>query len=509
MTTLGMMLDARVRESPDAIAVETDETVLTWDELWGHARRFSSHLRSLGVEAGDRVALLCGNSAGYLVAWFAIANVGAVTVTVNTGLVGDGLRYALVQSRPKLVLIEGALHARMEQDIAPVAASFSMLVFEDDRHLFALAGDHPPSPVHAGSGAEPLTIVYTSGTTGLPKGVVNCHTGYIESGRLMAQALDITGDDRIMVVLPLFHANPQVYAVMSAVQTGCALVLRPKFSVSRFFEDARAFRATMFTYVGTILAMLVSRLPEGDRNHTMTRCVGGGCTSDAWHKLQADFGIDPYELYGMSETAGWVSANTTRAYRHGTCGMVRDDIELAVVDDNDRPVPAGTPGEIVIRPRQPFRILLGYWDNPAATQDASRNFWFHTGDVGQLSADGFLSFLGRRKEIIRKGGENISPAELEGVILDFEAVEDVAVVAVPDPIFGDEIKACVVPRRPFSPEALIQFLEPRVARFMLPRYLQLVERIPRTETEKIQRNLLQQNTDGVLDLSVKASTPSG
>jgi crotonobetaine/carnitine-CoA ligase len=379
-----------------------------------------------------------------------------------------------------------------------------MLAFEGDRGLFALAGGHAPAPVHTGSGAEPLTIVYTSGTTGQPKGVVNCHTGYIESGRLMAEALDITARDRIMVVLPLFHANPQVYAVMSAVHTGCTLLIRPKFSVSRFFDDARAFRATMFTYVGTILAMLVSRLPEGDRNHTMTRCVGGGCTLDAWRKLKADFGVDPYELYGMSETAGWVSANSVTAYRQGTCGKVRDDIELAVVDEGDKPVPVGTPGEIVIRPRQPFRILLGYWDDPAATQEASRNFWFHTGDVGQLDADGFLSFLGRRKEIIRKGGENISPAELEAVILDFDPVEDAAVVAVPDPILGDEIKACIVARRPFGAEELIRFLEPRVARFMLPRYLQFLDRIPRTETEKIQRNLLQQDTQNVLDISGSA-----
>ncbi len=500
MTTLGMMLEARVAGSPDAIAVETDETTLTWQELWAHARRLSSCLRASGVGPGDRVALLCGNSASYLVAWFAIANVGAVTVSVNTGLVGDGLRHALTQSQPKLTLAEAALHARMEDDIAPIATTFSTLVFNGDQGLFALAAAYPPCHVHTGTGAEPLTIVYTSGTTGLPKGVVNCHTGYIESARLMVEALEITAADRIMIVLPLFHANPQIYAVMSAVQTGCTLVIRPKFSVSRFFDDARRFRATMFTYVGTILAMIVARLPEGDRNHAMTRCVGGGCAPEAWRMLQTSFGIDPYELYGMSETAGWVSANSTSAYRLGTCGVIRDDMELAIVDDGDRPVSPGTSGEIVIRPRQPFRIFSGYWDDPAATQEASRNFWFHTGDIGQVSGDGFLAFLGRRKEIIRKGGENISPAELEGVILNFGAVEDVAVVAVPDPIFGDEIKACIVPRPSFTSEAFVQYLTPKVAKFMLPRYLQLVERIPRTETEKIRRNLLQQNTDNIIDL---------
>lgn len=501
MPTLSMRLDERARISGSAVAVETDDTVLTWGELWTRTRRLSSRLRSLGIGPGDHVALLCGNSAGYLVAWFAIANVGAVTVTVNTALVGDGLRYALVQSRSKLLLIESSLHANMEKDLTGISDRFSTFIFEGDRGLFDLSADDPEDEVHVGSGSEPLTIVYTSGTTGRPKGVVNGHTAYLESGRLMVEALNITSEDRIMVVLPLFHANPQVYAVMSAVETGCTLIIRPKFSVSRLFDDARRLDATMFTYVGTILAMLVARIPQGDRSHRMTRCVGGGCSLEAWHKLQSDFGIQPHELYGMSETAGWVSANSVGDYRIGTCGKVRDDMEVAIVDDHDVPVVAEMPGEIVVRPRRPFRILLGYWDDPAATQDASRNFWFHTGDVGKLSADGFLSFLGRRKEIIRKGGENISPAEIESVILDFAPVEDVAVVAVPDPILGDEIKACIVARDPFDAAALLNFLAPRVPRFMLPRYLQFVDRIPRTETEKIRRNVLQQDNENVLDIA--------
>jgi crotonobetaine/carnitine-CoA ligase len=245
--------------------------------------------------------------------------------------------------------------------------------------------------------------------------------------------------------------------------------------------------------------MVVTRIPDGDRSHNVTRCVGGGCSPEVWEKMQAGFGVVPHELYGMSETAGWASCNSFDDYRIGSCGKVRDDMELVIVDSKDDIVACGQAGEIVLRPRQPFRLLVGYWDNPEAMLEVSRNFWFHTGDVGRFDEDGFLYFLGRSKEIIRKGGENISPAQLEGAILEFDKVEDAAVVAMPDPIFGDEIKACVVSRSRFTVAELHAHLGTRVPGFMLPRYLQFVDEIPRTETEKIKRKPLQDNDREVID----------
>ena len=500
MTTLAQLLAHRATANGTAPAVIEEDATLTWAELDHLSRQMSAHLRARGVGPGDRVALHCGNSAAFLVAWFGIANLGAIAVTLNTGLVGDGLAYALGQSEPALLIIPDASARTHATEIAATRFPLGVLSFADKPALFAMIEAETPDPAWDGPGADPLTIIYTSGTTGNPKGVLSSHTAYVESGRRMAEVLSLTPEDRCMVFLPLFHANPQYYAVMSALHSGCSLILRPKFSAGGLFDDARRFGATLFTFVGTVLSMLAARRPEGDTDHLVTRCVGGGTTAELCALMQHRFGVRVHELYGMTETAGWASANRAEDYRAGSCGRVRDDLELAVVDEGDSPVPTGETGEIVIRPRDPFRILLGYWANADATQKASRNFWFHTGDLGRFDEDGYLYFVGRGNDIIRRGGENISPAALEAAVLDLPGIEDAAAVAVPDAIMGEEIKLCLVATPGFSPADLPARLCGRVPDFMIPRYVQLLTHIPRTQTEKIRRNLLQANTDGVTDL---------
>ncbi|MGE4371247.1 MAG: ATP-dependent acyl-CoA ligase, partial [Burkholderiaceae bacterium] len=181
------------------------------------------------------------------------------------------------------------------------------------------------------------------------------------------------------------------------------------------------------------------------------------------------------------------------------------DVSVRIVDDQDNPVPPGTPGEIVVRPERPFVFLLGYWNDPKTTWESSRNLWFHTGDVGTLDDDGYLYFQGRLKEIIRRGGENISPFELEIALLDHPQVKDAAVVAVPDPIYGEEIKAVIVAKQAFAAASLVEFLKPRVPAYMIPRYIQFASAIPRTETQKIQRHLLQRDSSNVIDLTKETS----
>jgi crotonobetaine/carnitine-CoA ligase len=500
MTSLAQLLAQRATTDATAPAVIEEDATLTWADLDRLSRQMSAHLRTRGVGPGDRVALHCGNSAAFLVAWFGIANLGAIAVTLNIGLVGDGLTYALGQSDPALLVIPEDSAERHAADIAAVRFPLGVLSFVGKSALFAAIAAETPDPVWDGPGSDPLTIIYTSGTTGNPKGVLSSHTAYVESGRRMAEVLDLSRDDRCMVFLPLFHANPQYYAVMSALHTGCSLILRPKFSAGGLFDDARRFGATLFTFVGTVLSMLAARRPEGDTDHRVTRCVGGGTTAELCELMQTRFGIRVHELYGMTETAGWASANRADTYRTGSCGHVRDDLEVAIVDEGDTPVPTGETGEIVIRPRAPFRILLGYWANAEATQKASRNFWFHTGDLGRFDDDGYLYFIGRGNDIIRRGGENISPAALEAAVLDLPGVRDAAAVGVPDAIMGEEIKLCLVTDPGFAADDLPARLRGRVPDFMIPRYLQFLPEIPRTQTEKIRRNLLQANTDGITDL---------
>jgi crotonobetaine/carnitine-CoA ligase len=233
--------------------------------------------------------------------------------------------------------------------------------------------------------------------------------------------------------------------------------------------------------------------------------MGGGAPPEIWQAVEERFGFLVHELYGMSEIGGWVTANGLIDRRLGSCGRPRDDVDVCIVDAEDRRVPCGMRGEIVVRPREPFVIFSGYYNNAAATCSSSRNLWFHTGDSGLIDKDGYLYFHGRNNEIIKRGGENIAPAEIEAALLNHPDIEDVAVVAVPDAIFGEEIKAVIVRRREFVAEDLHSFLSDKIPRYMIPRYVQFAGEIPKTETQKIQRHLLR-GGEGIIDLRTREPT---
>lgn len=303
-----------------------------------------------------------------------------------------------------------------------------------------------------------------------------------------------------MVFLPLFHTNPQMYALMSALTVGCSLIVRPRFSAGAFFEDAKRFGATGFTFVGTVLSILAIRHEGEGRDHALRFAIGGGSPPDVWRAVHERFGLRIHELYGMTEIGGWVACNTVADYRFGSCGRIRPSMDVRIFDADDRELAPGEAGEIVVRPREPNVILSGYYRKPEALAEASRNFWFHTGDRGAIDADGYLWFHGRTKELIRRAGEMISPVEIETKLRAMAGVEDCAAVGVPDDIQGEEIKVAVVSASGLRPEAIAQFLGERVPGHMVPRYVEFVESIPRTETEKVQRGKLQYLGDSVHDL---------
>jgi len=244
----------------------------------------------------------------------------------------------------------------------------------------------------------------------------------------------------------------------------------------------------------------VTRYESGRRDHNLRFFFGGGAPKAVWQTVEERFGISVHEAYGMTEVGGWTTANTVDEFRFGSCGKPRADLELRVVDTDDRPVPQGQTGEIVVRPRDPDTILLGYYKKPEQMLESCRNLWFHSGDLGYFDEDGFMYYLGRKKELIRKSGEMISPVEIETVLRRMGAVADCAVVAVPDPVTGDEIKAVIVAQGEIDAMLVHTFLADKLARFMLPRYIEFVAAIPKTETEKIQRNKLQYLDARVHDL---------
>ena len=487
----------------------TDGGSYSFAEIHDLALRFATLLRKNGVSQGDHVALLAGNSAAYIVAWFGAALAGNVTATLNNMLLADGMRYTIDQSESVVIVGDRAWIDENYHHLDDRQKDLPLIVIENEADFFAMLRENEPGEETMLPATSPLAILYTSGTTGLPKGVMNSQIAYWRSGSEAAKLMELTPDDRVMVVLPMFHVNPQMMGTMSCLCSGATMILRPKFSASAFFSDAERFGATAFTYVGTILSILVNRHRGEQRNHTMRLGFGGGAPREVWKAVEERFGILVFEAFGMTELGGWTSANSRTVRRFGSCGKVRGDIEIRVVDENDVEVPPGVQGEIVGRPIQPGAILSGYWNKPDKMVESCSNLWFHSGDRGEYDADGYLYYHGRIKELIRRGGEMVSPIEVESSLIQMEGISDCAIVGVPDPVMDEEIKAVVVPQDTVSTDRIIAYLAERFPRYMLPRYVEFVEQIPKTANEKVRRELLKSIEAPVIDLGARSSERRG
>jgi long-chain acyl-CoA synthetase len=470
-----------------------DRPFLVWEDRQfsyaAMARTVTRCVRQLteaGVRQGDRVALICGNRPAFLVAWFALTEIGAVTVPLNTSLVGDGLHYTLEQSEASALLIEPEFLEAKQEVLRDCKLSFVLLGPEmelDPGGAIERRGKmESPAVINA--------ILYTSGTTGLPKGAMISNFSYEVAGHDMVASLGLTGDDRILVFLPLFHANPQMYAVSSALVCGACLIVLGRFSASEFFRVAKSQRATGFTYVGTVLSILDKSNPDQQVDHSLRWCVGGGAPAAVWKAVNERFGVEVRELYGMTETGGWVTMNTPASNRFGSVGPARRGVAIRIINPDGSDARTGDKGEIIARSERSDLFFSAYWKKPDVTAETLRDGWLHTGDRGWLDEDGFLHFDGRLKELIRRAGEMISPVEIELQLLKHPSVRDCAVVGVEDEILGEEIKAAVVLHELIDADSLAGFLSSRLPPHMVPRYFAYVDQIPKTETQKIKRHEL-------------------
>lgn len=485
---LNDLLFQRAQQTPDAVFVHIDDRQITFDDLAQMVCAATARLRLAGISSGDKVAMICGNRPGFLSAWFALTELGAVCVPLNTGLRGDSMRYTLTQSESKAILIDEDLVAQKQADLDALDQRLPQYVIDasyENRPGQRMERDQARVKLQP---SDTNSILYTSGTTGLPKGAMLPHSAYREAGIDMVDSLGLSPSDRIMVFLPLFHANPQMYAVASTLTAGASMILIRHFSASRFFEDARRYGATGFTYVGTVLSIIEKTYPGEVRDHKIGWCVGGGAPLRVWKEITERFGIEVRELYGMTETGGWVTMNTVQKARLGSVGPERKSVKVRVLDESGNALPVGQKGEIVGLSQTGDQFFTGYWNNPKATAETLRDGWLHTGDRGWIDEDGYLYFDGRLKELIRRAGEMISPVEIEQQLLKHEAVADCAVVGIPDEILGEDIMAYVVARAPVDAMDLRAFLKERLGDYMVPRYYGFIEQIPKTETQKIKRH---------------------
>ena len=504
MEALGPLLTRKALENKDEPYLYFLDKVVSYEAIDASANQMANAFKTLGVGKGNHVTVALPNCPEYLYCWFGLAKLGAVIVTINTQIRGESLEYLIGASDSTLVVVSPEFLPQYDE-ILPKIKGLEAVVFnisgEAGFHTQSLDGlfrespTTPPSNIPATEDIDPLIITFTSGTTGLPKLVRNSHRAYITAASELSSYTGLSSEDRIYSALPLYHANPQAYCVLAALLADASVIVAPRFSASRFWDDVRKYQATAFSYVGAVLPILLAQ-PElpGDKDVPARKCFGGGAPKEVYEGVNQRFGLEVLELYGMSETGTWNTINRPGRGRAGTVGQAREGFEVKIFDDRDNELPPGKIGEIVIRPMKPYIMFDGYYKLPEETVKCSSNWWFHTGDLGKVDADGYYYFCGRKKESIRRGGEEIPPYDIEKEITRHPAVAECAAFGVSDPVMEEEIKIAIVvhPDRNVTPEEIIARCESSLPKFMVPRYIEFMERLPKSASEKVQKVALKE-----------------
>lgn len=471
----------------------------TYAETLNRVRRRAAALRRAGVGQGDHVLCWMGNGPDLLTAWFAINLLGAVYVPLNTAARGRPLEHILDDADAPTLIAHRALLPRLA-DLSPGKVTRILCVGDSAEAPPGLPGvtvaaleDVDPTPADLALDRPIMpwdvqAIMYTSGTTGAAKGVVSSYVQLYTMGPDAMAA--VTEDDCCMICGPIFHCGSTLY-VYAVLAHGGTMAMVPEFRTADFWPAIRDTGSTVVLLLG-VMANFLLKAPatDRDRDHPLKKAfiVPFGEEAAAFH---GRFGVDLYTVYNMTEIASPLTAGPgiTEA---GLAGLPRPCFELRVVDGNDQEVPVGQVGELIIRSSRPWALCSGYYKNPEATVKAMRNGWFHTGDAFRKDEHGRFFFVDRMKDVIRRRGENISSFELETEICAHPKVREAMAIAVPSAVSEDDVLAVVTPVEggTVDPAELIAFLAPRLPHFMVPRYVRVVDDLPKTASGKLQKHVL-------------------
>ena len=499
--TFSELLEWSARRHRYAPFLEYETEAYSFNDMNRRANRVARRLLSSGIREGDGVALMLSNHPRFLDAFFAVQKIGAYVVPVNTALVGEGLAYILDHSEVRAVVCDHETAARVVEIRASTPRVEHVWVNVDEAPAgYALpTGARSFADLEAGTVADgddlgvranpdaPSLLLYTSGTTGLPKAVVSLYGNQrVKSIGLLANLLYRT-DDKLYTCLPLCHANALMLTIMQALWVGIPVRLAKRFSASRFWRELGECGATQFNTVGSMIPILLKTAPsECDRGHKVRRVVSAACPKDAWVPFEKRFGVELWEGYGAVDGAGVTIFNAGNA-PVGSLGRPARPVKWRLVDASGADAAVGQPGELWVFVGEKRESRVPYWRNERATNDKVVDGWLRTGDVMHADAKGFLYFVGRNTDSMRRRGENVSAYEVEKTVDAHPDVLESAAFGVPSPLGEQDIMVAVVPigGRQIDPKALFAFLRERLPRYALPSYLEIVDELPKTGTHRV------------------------
>ena len=511
--TLGALLETQAGASPGAPFVVFDDlhgqvATRTYRQFDREVNRTAHLLGRLGVGRGDTVTLLLANCLEFLALWFGAAKLGAVVVPVNTASSASELEYLVAHSESRLIFTQAAwldLATRVRGrcprvDAVLVCGGEAPSPAVDFGRQVAECPETPPAGA-APSPTDEAAILYTSGTTARPKGVLVTHANYLRAGETVARAVRLTPEDRHLVVLPLFHGNAQYYSTMSALVTGASVALMARFSASRYFDQAIAHRCTVSSLFAAPIRMLLaqSRRPEHAKNDLRAVIFAQSVTPAQLAEWEQRFRAPLMQLWGMTETMGPPIINPYDGERRNmSMGLPAPGYTSRLVDQSGRPVVRGEIGQIVVRGEPGLSLMKGYHRNPDATAETIRDGWLWSGDNARQDEDGYYHFVDRAKDMIKRSGENVAASEVEAVIREHPGVFDCAVIGVPDEMRDEAILAVVVPRAAEDGEPVAALTEDdvlawcreRLSGFRVPQLVRFRTELPRTAVGKIRKHVL-------------------
>ena len=506
-TTLEMLRENAKRYGEKSAVLYYDR-IVSYRELDEASDRVAAALALMGVREGEIVSMMMNNSPEFYAVFFGIQKAGCVAGPVNCWWQTGEVEYLLNDSGTRVFFVDGDYLHHVE-GLEGKTAVEELIVNETDalpagaRKLTDMLSSACAPPEGGGlTPGSPCTILYTSGTTGKPKGALLTHKNLMFAGKAKARAADLTDADSALCVLPLFHGAGLLDLSMPCLHSGATVVLRRNFSASEFWECIEKYRVTGIYGVPTIYHILL-QLEESknvDASSLRFGVIGAApCPVELMNEFERRYDMKIIEGYGLTENSGGGCLTPTDGPRKiGSAGVPFEGVQIKIFDEDDNELPPGEIGEIVLRSDG---VMKEYWKKPEETAQALRGGWLHSGDMGRIDEDGFLYIVDRKKEMVIRGGENIYPKEIEEVLYTHPKILEVAVIGVPDEKYGEEVTACIVPHdgADLAAEEVIAFCRENMASYKVPRYVRFMEYIPKNVIGKVSKKELKEHVLGEME----------